>query len=70
MPVGMTLVMNPKPLIVSVDDHKGKAFYGTAQHKEHVDSVVNMIKDDVDEKFEMIGMVTDNEETMRSLRRR
>ena len=69
MPVDITMIMSPEPLIASVEDYEGKAFYGTEAHKEHIDSVVTDIRKNVDEEFAMISMITDDEETMRSLRR-
>ena len=43
--------MNPLPLIVAVNDQKGKAFCATQQHKDSIDSVVAEFKDDIDSDF-------------------
>ena len=69
-PVTVSMVCNPIPLVVSVDDHQGQAHYGAEQHKAHLDTVLGKCKDEIDPEFKCIALLTDNENTMRNLRNR
>ena len=48
----------------------GQARYGADQCIQHLDSQIAEVKNDVDAEFEMIANQTDNEATMRRLRRK
>ena len=68
-PVTVSMVCNPIPLVVSVDDHQGQAYYGVQQHKANLDRVLTKCKDEIDPEFECVAFLTDNERTMKSLRK-
>ena len=68
IPVKLITINNPHPLIVRVCDTGSKGKCGAEQH---YDIIKECIKDlqKVDPDFNCIGLCTDNEETMRKLRR-
>ena len=68
-PVDNTLLLDPRPLLYNVSAHEGKAFYGADDHLEKLQSLKAELKK-LREDFTILSLHTDNEETMRCLRRK
>ncbi len=63
------MILDPRPLLVDTSDHAGKAFYGADDHLERL----KVIKEDLKRlksDFVALSLHTDNESTMRSLRKK
>ena len=61
-------INNPDPLIVHVGDTGAVGKYGAKEHYEAIKGVIAELKK-VDGDFEDVGLCTDNEKTMKSVRR-
>ena len=58
------------PIWYQIQKQIGKAYYGSEVHKQHLDDQIAKVKEKVDPEFKMIAIQTDDENTMRRLRRK
>ena len=68
-PVDNTLLCDPRPLLFDVSDHESKAYYGAEDLLRKLQSLKRDLKK-IRSDFHILSLHTDNEETMRSLRRK
>lgn len=67
-PICNVVLCNPKPLLYSVSDHEGKSTFGAAEHKQKLETIIAELEQ-LNSDFKLLSLHTDNENTMKKLRR-